>query len=130
MAIEYHPASRTHTYTERGIEIAYPDKVYPGYDFPDWANNPTSDPNGPMLHRQPRLLIPAGIAFVSTSLLEDLLEAENSWGVREPFLIQDPRVKWALENAGLIHVETKGGVYTDPDQMVRISELIKLAADQ
>jgi hypothetical protein len=102
MAIEYHPASRTHTV--RGIEIAYPDKVSPGYDYPDWANNPTGDRNGPMRRQEARVLYPAGMAFVSTSLLEDLLEAENSWGAGGAFLINDPRVQWALENAGLIHV--------------------------
>lgn len=113
------------THVVRGVEISYPDKIYPGYEFPDWKNNPTGDRNGPMRRQEPRVIYPAGTVFVPENLLDELCEADNSWGCGGAFLINDPRVEWALECEGLIHVETKGGVYTDKQQRKRIRALLK-----
>jgi hypothetical protein len=85
----------------RGIEIPYPTKMLHGV-----------------------VVIEGGTAFVPLDLLDELGYADNSWGMGDGYLIHDAKIQWALEVQGLIHIETRGGVYTDNEQRKRIFEIL------
>jgi hypothetical protein len=79
----------------------------------------------PRYVREDKVYYEAGTVFISFELLDELTEADNSWGMGGAFLINDPKVKWALESHGLINVETRGGVYTDAEQRIAIRVLVR-----
>lgn len=97
----------TQTVVVRGIELEYPAKLS------GWTDEVT---------------IEAGKVFVSLDLLFDLTEADNGWGVT-PFVIHDGKIKWALECAGLIHVTSRGSVYTDDEQRYVLNNIIAVGYD-
>jgi hypothetical protein len=68
---------------------------------------------------------PAGSVFVSSRVLEELTEADNTWGMGGAYLLDD-HVEAALVAAGLVHIETRGGVYTDGAQRKVLHEIIAL----
>lgn len=74
---------------------------------------------------------PAGTAFIPLDLLEAVQEADHSLGLGGATLIHDRDAQRALEAAGLIHVEIRGGVFTDQAQKSAIKRLIsRYLADQ
>ena len=94
--------------TVKGIELPYARRRYNSH-------------SGVPLRRD---TVETGTAFVPAHLLEELLEADNSWGCGGGFLIGDPTVEAALECAGLITPETRGGVHTDEAQRIKIRALL------
>jgi hypothetical protein len=135
MTAAFRPAVQTKVI--KGIELSYPDKVYPGYDMPDWSQprDEWTQPTGPNQNPYPtarrwhpaRTLHEAGVAFVPLNLLDELLEVDNSWGAGGAYVINSSVVQWALESAKLVTVETRGGVYTTEEQRARIREIIQQA---
>ena len=123
MGVEFEYKLASKTVVKQGVELPWQEVERYGSDLL-YTSGPRK---GEVMYpdRQVTGTVKAvGSAFVELSILEELCEQDNSYGMGGAYIINDSRAGLALEQADLATCETRGGYYTTSEQRKKLKALM------